>query len=95
MNSRTSAIAVTSLDLLQKSIFSEFTQLAVELMAVERAKFSESQTLYGAVSIGNIWQFAVLQVQEKQIIQDLNLYRIPADLAELLQIVIGILERAS
>ncbi|MBE9127234.1 MULTISPECIES: hypothetical protein [unclassified Coleofasciculus] len=69
-----------------------FTQLAVELIAVEQAELGESQRLYGAVSIGNIWQFSVLYSQNKQIVQDINLYRVPADLAELLQVVVGILE---
>ncbi|MGB3513238.1 MAG: hypothetical protein WBA93_29295 [Microcoleaceae cyanobacterium] len=44
--------------------------------------------------MGNIWQVAVLQTQQKRIIQDINLYRIPADLAELRQIIVVILEGA-
>ncbi|MGD1714858.1 hypothetical protein [Dapis sp. BLCC M172] len=48
--------------------------------------------LYGAVSMGNIWQFAVLDTEKKRIIQDTNLYRVPTDLLELLQIIVGILE---
>lgn len=59
-----------------------FTQLAVELIAVEQAELSESKRIYGAVSVGNIWQFAVLNSQEKLIFQDINLYRVPADLQE-------------
>ncbi|MGB7442765.1 MAG: hypothetical protein WA919_17005 [Coleofasciculaceae cyanobacterium] len=69
-----------------------FTQLAVELIAIEKAELVTTQKLYGAVSVGNIWQFAVLSCQDKQIVQDINLYRVPADLAELLQIIVGILE---
>jgi len=69
-----------------------FTQLAVELIAVEQAEFTSNSLLYGAVSMGNIWQFAVLDTQKKQIIQDINLYRVPTDLLELLQIIVGILE---
>ncbi|WP_293154935.1 hypothetical protein [Okeania sp. SIO2C9] len=42
--------------------------------------------------MGNIWQFAVLDTQQKQVIQDTNVYRVPADLTELLQIMVGILE---
>ncbi|NEP09764.1 MAG: hypothetical protein F6K14_05980 [Symploca sp. SIO2C1] len=72
-----------------------FTQLAVELIAVEQAAFSDSPILYGAVSMGNIWQFAVSYVQQKRILQDTNLYRVPADLSELLQILVGILEEKS
>ncbi|MGD1704058.1 hypothetical protein [Dapis sp. BLCC M229] len=69
-----------------------FTQLAVELIALEQAEFTSYSLLYGAVSMGNIWQFAVLDTQKKQIIQDINLYRVPKDLLELLQIIVGILE---
>ncbi|GGA54102.1 hypothetical protein [Okeania sp. KiyG1] len=69
-----------------------FTQLAVELIAVEKAEFANYSMLYGAVSMGNIWQFAVLDTQQKQVIQDTNVYRVPADLTELLQIMVGILE---
>ncbi len=36
--------------------------------------------LTGFDIIGNIWQFAVLDTQKKQIIQDINLYRVPTDL---------------
>ncbi|NEP08506.1 MAG: hypothetical protein F6K25_06435 [Okeania sp. SIO2G4] len=69
-----------------------FTQLAVELIAVEKAEFANYSMLYGAVSMGNIWQFAVLDTQQKRVIQDTNVYRVPADLRELLQIMVGILE---
>ncbi|MDY7007338.1 MAG: hypothetical protein SWX82_26265 [Cyanobacteriota bacterium] len=69
-----------------------FTQLAVELIAVEKAEFANYSMLYGAVSMGNIWQFAVLDTQQKRVIQDTNVYRVPADLTELLQIMVGILE---
>ncbi len=69
-----------------------FTQLAVELIALEQAEFASYYMLYGAVSMGNIWQFAVLDTQKKQIIQDINLYRVPTDLLELLQVIVGILD---
>ncbi|MBC6474694.1 MAG: hypothetical protein GDA48_19380 [Hormoscilla sp. GM102CHS1] len=69
-----------------------FTQLAVELIAVSQAQLAKGDILYGAVSVGNIWQFAVLHSQEQQVVQDLNLYRVPADLQELLPIIVGILE---
>ena len=73
---------------LQKS----FTQLAVKLIALDQAEFTSSSLLYGAVSMGNIWQFAVLDTQKKEIIQDINLYQVPRDLLELLQVIVGILE---
>ena len=67
-----------------------FTQLAVELIAVAQWLETE-QILYGAVTTGNIWQFAFLEPPSKQITQDLQLYRVPTDLEELFAILLGIL----
>ena len=68
-----------------------FTQLGVELIAMDQSNLTERKTLYGAVTIGNIWQFGRLHRQEKHIVQDLNLFRVPADLEELLRVLIAIL----
>ncbi len=67
-----------------------FTQLAVELIAVTQWLETE-KILYGAVTTGNIWQFAFLEPRSKQITQDLQLYRVPTDLEELFAILLGIL----
>jgi hypothetical protein len=69
-----------------------FTQLAVELIALDKADESEQQIIYGAISIGEAWRFGKLVRQEKRIYEDINLFRVPADLPELLRILIGILE---
>ena len=58
-----------------------FTQLAVEM--------TELGDSYGAITTGNIWQFA--QLCGRQIVQDLNLYRVPADVSTLLSVLFGIL----
>jgi hypothetical protein len=58
-----------------------FTQLAVEM--------TELGDCYGVVTTGNIWQFA--QLTGTAITQDLNLYRVPADLSDLVGILLGIL----
>ncbi len=68
-----------------------FTQLAVELIALDQWTDSDQTTLSGAVSTGDIWQFAVLTRSDQQIIQDINLYRVPADLDELFRILVEIL----
>ncbi|MGK7918403.1 MAG: hypothetical protein AB4080_00115 [Trichodesmium sp.] len=68
-----------------------FKQLAVELIALDKGTESEHNLLYGAVSIGKIWQFALLKRQEKQVRQDLNLYRVPNDLEDLMKILVAIL----
>ncbi len=69
-----------------------FTQLAGELIALEQAGLLARLPLYRSVSMGNVWQFAYLTREPRTIIQDINLFRVPADLAELFQIMIGILE---
>lgn len=52
---------------------------------------SDRPYLYGAVSIGTIWQFSRCDRQNQIITQDLNLYRVPNDLPELMGILVGIL----
>jgi hypothetical protein len=69
-----------------------FTQLAVELIAIDKLLDEDAKPLYGIISIGNAWQFGILNRQTKIITQDINLYRVPADIEELLQILIAILE---
>ncbi len=71
-----------------------FTQLAVELIALDQWINEDIPVLYGAVSIGNVWQFGRLHRVEKHITQDLNLYRVPADLQDLLHILLAILGEA-
>lgn len=68
-----------------------FTQLSAELLALDQWTVSNASVLYGAVTTGDIWKFGSLHRSEKRIVQDLNLYRVPADLEELLRILIGIL----
>ncbi|MEM9162668.1 MAG: hypothetical protein AAGC54_06310 [Cyanobacteria bacterium P01_F01_bin.4] len=51
-----------------------------------------SPILYGAVTTGDIWKFGLLYREEKRIVQDINLYRVPADLEELLGILVNILK---
>lgn len=68
-----------------------FIQLAVELIALDQWLDEATEPLYGLVTMGNVWQFGLLRRHHKQVIQDLALYRVPADLDELLPILIGIL----
>jgi len=68
-----------------------FIQLAVELIALEQWINSETPILYGAVTTGEDWRFARYFRQEKQITEDLKLYRVPEELPELMKILVGIL----
>jgi hypothetical protein len=69
-----------------------FVQLAVELIALDQWIESDQPILQGAISTGNIWQFGQFDRASRQITQDLNLYRVPADLADLIQVLVSILE---
>ena len=68
-----------------------FTQLEVELIALEKWLSTDSPMLYGAVSMGNIWQFGILHARSQPILQYINLYRVPNDVEDLLSILVAIL----
>ncbi len=68
-----------------------FTQLLAELIAIEQWFDNSSDQIYGAISIGDVWRFAVLNRVDKTIVEDVQLYTLPDDLSELLNILIGIL----
>ncbi|MFM7219096.1 MAG: hypothetical protein ACKO21_02560 [Nodosilinea sp.] len=70
-----------------------FTQLAVELIALDKWTESEQPILQGAVSTGDIWQFGILHREPRQIQQGLTLYRVPDDLESLIRILIKVLEQ--
>ncbi len=67
-----------------------FTQLAAELIAL--AEVEENNILYGAVTIGDVWRFGKLNKTEQQITQDINLFKIPDDIKDLGEVLVGILE---
>lgn len=68
-----------------------FTQLAVELIALSEIEENKA-VFYGSVTTGEIWRFGKLDRQQKQITQDMTLFRIPNDIEEIDHILIGILE---
>ncbi len=77
-----------------EDLYRGFKQLAVELVALkEWINDDELDFIYGAVSTGNVWQFGKLDIQNKRITKDLNIYTVPRKLEELMKILIGILER--
>lgn len=69
-----------------------FTQLAVELVAVDMASETDNDVIYGAVSTGQEWQFGRLNRAEKRFYQDIRTYTVPSNLEEIMRILIGILE---
>jgi hypothetical protein len=69
-----------------------FTQLAAELVALDQWSNSEQPILHGGVTTGDIWKFGQLHRSEKRIVQDINLYRVPADFEDLMRILVAILQ---
>ena len=68
------------------------SQLVAEIAALDQWTISEEPVLYGALSTGDIWRFAHLERGTKTITQDVNLFRVPADLTELSRVLVGILQ---
>lgn len=69
-----------------------FHQLMAELAALDLKKTTSANQLYGIVSMGDGWQFGILDRQNKVIIQDAEFYSVPMNTELLIRIMIGILQ---
>lgn len=63
-----------------------FTQLSAEMVAVDQSGKVTQSHILGAVSIGDVWRFGVLDRAQKLLTQDLQLYTVPDDLEQILGI---------
>ncbi len=70
-----------------------FNQLIAELIAMDKYQGNNEplEFLYGAVSIGELWRFGILNRKTKNILRDLHTYRVPEDLEDVFSIIVGIL----
>ena len=68
-----------------------FTQLAVELIAMDQRNEKAGELLFGAITVGELWRFGVLSRQQKLISKDIDSFRVPSDLEELFKVLLGIL----
>ncbi|NJM48322.1 MAG: hypothetical protein HC860_20880 [Alkalinema sp. RU_4_3] len=75
----------------QADLVRGFTQLSVELIALDQWTKSTSPILYGAVSTGEDWRFAAFDRANKVIIQDPQRFLVPENLETLVEILVGIL----
>ncbi|MFK0734410.1 MAG: hypothetical protein ACFKPT_19405 [Gloeotrichia echinulata GP01] len=57
-----------------------FTQLATEMIALDKWTDSTQAEILGAVTTGNVWQFGILYRQTQSIVQAINLYRVTEEL---------------
>ncbi len=71
-----------------------FTQLAAELIGFSQYNEDSKDLLYGAVTVGNIWQFGLLDAKNKTLHKDIDAFLVPADLEKLFSVLLGILKAA-
>ncbi|WP_373527638.1 hypothetical protein [Nostoc sp.] len=70
----------------QSDIRRGFTQLAVELIALDQSLDHEKAILYG-----DDWKFGILHREDKRVAEDIKLYRVPEGLEDLVRVLVGIL----
>ena len=61
------------------------------MVALDMYASAESSCLYGAVSVGDVWRFGVLDRAGKTITQDVSQFVVPDSMDDLLAILVGIL----
>lgn len=71
-----------------------FHQLMAELAALDLNNVMTSKQFYGIVSMGDVWQFGLLDRQNKVIIQDTEHYGVPMNTELLVRIMVSILQGA-
>jgi hypothetical protein len=76
----------------QADLVRGFTQLAVELVALDRWTRSDNPILYGIVTTGEDWRFGTFARASRIVYQDPRRYRVPEELTELVRILVGILQ---
>ncbi len=69
---------------------SGFTQLAVELIALDQWVESERPIFYGGVTTGETWQFGTFDRTRRLVTKDIQTYSVPSDLDFVLGILFGI-----
>lgn len=79
----------------QSDLTKGFTQLAVELIALDQWVESDSLILYGAVSTGEIWRFGAYDRSAHHVVEYLPLHPVPPDLEFVTRTIIGILQGAA
>ncbi len=61
------------------------------MIALDQWIDSPTPTLYGAVTNGEDWRFGIFYPEDKRVVQDIKLYRVPEGLEELVRVLVGIL----
>jgi len=73
-----------------------FNQLAAELIALDKYEDENgSLLLYGAITIGEMWRFSILNRKAKHITKDIHSFTIPEDVETVFRVLAGITEVAN
>ncbi|MCV6639201.1 hypothetical protein [Candidatus Albibeggiatoa sp. nov. NOAA] len=76
----------------KKDIDSGFNQLAAQLIALDKCEENDDiEFLYGAVTLGDIWKFGILDRKNKRIIKNIHSHTIPEDIEEVFAILMSII----
>jgi len=68
-----------------------FTQLSAELIALDKYEGTNvGKILYGAITIGDVWKFGLLDRCRQHITKDIDSYAVPGNLETILSILVGI-----
>ena len=89
------ANTITVVEAKQADLTHGFVQLAAELIALDKWIEGDVPLLYGAVTTGEDWRFGILERHEKQVTQDIALYRVPENVETFLRVVMAIALLAS
>jgi hypothetical protein len=68
-----------------------FNQLTAEMIALDKYEDDNSEKLYGAITVGNIWNFGYLDRNKKHIVKNIYNQTIPEDTQEIFSILLGII----
>ncbi|MDZ7956665.1 MAG: hypothetical protein RMY34_01950 [Aulosira sp. DedQUE10] len=75
----------------QSDVVRGFTQLAIELIALDQWTKSTSELIYGAVTTGEDWRFGIYERVNRRVMQDQKRYQVPEDLLTLIKSIVGII----
>ncbi|QKD82781.1 hypothetical protein HPC62_11825 [Thermoleptolyngbya sichuanensis A183] len=77
----------------RENLYTGFTQLGAELVALSQWIDRDTPLLYGAVTTGQIWQFGTFDRATQHLTEDPTLYRIPEELEQVVRLLMGILSQ--
>ncbi len=80
----------------KKDVDNGFNQLAAELIALDKYEENDKiEFLYGAVTLGDLWKFGILDRKNKHIIKNIHSHTIPEDTEEVFSMLMGIINVSS